>query len=120
MAWPGLLFKLGSLLSPFLAKKVVESASRTVQKKADDFISKKRTEFVSQAKTEAERFVVEQIALIEVKVDNKIAEIERRMDEQIEKEVRNKLRVLIYTLTAIILMSGFSLAYLYLKQRLNL
>ena len=120
MAWPGILFKIGSLLSPFLAKKVVESATRTVQAKADDFISKKRAEFVSQAKSEAERFVIEQIAFIETKVDTKIAEIERKIDEQIEKEVRNKLRILIYTLIAVILMSLVSLGYLYLKQRLGL
>ncbi|MFQ5598308.1 MAG: hypothetical protein ACE5GK_09695 [Nitrospiria bacterium] len=60
--------------------------------------------------------MAEQMAIIEAKVDTKILEIEQKIDAQIEKEIRNKLRVLIYTLLGMILMSLISLAYLYLKR----
>ena len=120
MAWQRLLVKIGKVLTPFIATKVVEKAARAAQEKADDYIAQKREAFVSHAKTEAELFMAEQIALIEAKVDQKITEIERKIDEQIEKEIRSKLRILIYTLVAVILMSLVSLGYLYLRQRLGL
>ena len=120
MAWPTFLWKAVKILTPFLATPIVTIATRSAQERAEDFISKKREEFVSHARTEAELFMAEQIALIEQKVDTKISELERKIDEQIEKEIRSKLRVLIYTLLAVIFMSAISLGYLYLKKRLGL
>ena len=120
MVWQGWLLRMGKALSPLLTAKAVGDATLTVQKKTDAYIGKKRDEFVSQAKTEAERFMAEQMALIEAKVDEKIIEIEQRIDAQIEKELRNKLHVLIYTLLAVIFMSLISLGYLYLKRRFAL
>ncbi len=120
MAWQGWLLRMGKAFSPLLTAKAVGEATRTVQQKTDAYIGKKRDEFVTQARTEAEQFMVKQMALIEMKIDAKIIEIEQKIDAQIENEVRNKLRVLIYTLIAVILMSLISLGYLYLKQRFAL
>jgi tetrahydromethanopterin S-methyltransferase subunit G len=120
MDWQGWMEKIKEAVTSFDATKVVGRATKTVQDKADDYIAKKRSEFVSHARTEAERFIVEQLALIEEKVDLKIAEVEQKIDAQIEKEVRSKLRILIYTLVAVILMSLISLAYLYSKKYLGL
>ena len=115
MAWQGILVKISRILTPIIATRVVTKAGRVAQDRAEDYIAKKRREFVSHAKTEAEVFVAEQVVLIEQKVDAKIAEIERKIDEQIEKEVRSKLRILIFTLIAVVLMSLVSLGYLYFR-----
>lgn len=112
--------KLAAALSPLVATKAVDEAKKTVQRKTDEYIDKKQEAFVSKARTEAEHFMAEQMALLEAKVDHKLLEIEKVIDEQIEKEVRNKLRVLIYTLITVILMSLISLAYLFLKQKFGL
>lgn len=117
MAWQGLLLKIGKALT---TAKIVGDATKTVQKKTDDFIEKKKEEFVSQARTEAEKFMAEQMVMLEAKIDDKILVIERVIDEQIEKELKNKLRILIYTLVAVILMSLISLGYLYIKRQMNL
>ncbi len=117
MAWQNLLLKMGKALS---TAKIVGDATKTVQKRTDDFIDKKKEAFVSQAKTEAEKFMAEQMVLLEAKIDEKILTIEKVIDEQIEKELKNKLRILIYTLAAVILMSLISLAYLYMKRKMNL
>jgi len=72
MAWQGWLLRMGKALSPLLTVKAVGEATRSVQQKTDAYIGKKRDEFVTQARTEAEHFMVEQMALIEAKVDAKI------------------------------------------------
>ena len=120
MAWPIWLYRVGRILTPLVATQVVSQATRTAQERAEDYITKKREEFVSHAKTEAERFVAEQVILIEAKIDQKIIEIERKIDEQIEKEIRSKLRILIYTLIVVIAMSLVSIGYLYLRKWLGL
>lgn len=112
--------KLGDALKPLVATNAVDEAKKTVQRKTDEYIDKKQEAFVSKARTEAEQFMAEQMALLESRVDAKILEIEKIIDEQIEKEVRNKLRVLIYTLITVILMSIVSLLYLFLKQKFGL
>ena len=83
-------------------------------------INAKRDEFLAHARSEAEVFMAEQIALIEAKVDEKIAEIEAKVDEQIEKELRHKLRLLIWTLLAVVAMSLVSLVYLAARRALGL
>lgn len=112
MPWR-ILIKLGQALNP-------SAATQKVQEKTDRYLDRKREELVVHARTEAERFVAEQMIVIEAKVDEKLDEIERRLDALIEKEVRNKLRILIYTLAAVIGMSLISLGYLYLKRRMGL
>ncbi len=112
--------KLGEILSPLAGGNPVDEAKKTVQRKTDAYIDKKQEAFVSKARSEAEQFMSEQMVLLEAKVDTKILEIEKIIDEQIEKEVRNKLRVLIYTLITVVLMSVISLLYLFLKQKFGL
>ncbi|HEY5648393.1 MAG TPA: hypothetical protein VIU33_02760 [Nitrospiria bacterium] len=120
MAWNRAFLRIGRLLSPFLTHFAVSQATRSVQEKAEDYISKKQAEFVTHARTEAERFMLEQVALIEAKVDLKLEEIEQKIDEQIEKEIRSKLRILVYTLLFVVVMSLVSLGYLYIKKRMGL
>ncbi|MCG3110959.1 MAG: hypothetical protein MCM46_03955 [Candidatus Manganitrophus sp. SB1] len=115
MAWQ-VWINIGKVLSPFVTARMAER----VREKTDLYIDRKRNEFVSHARTEADRFAAEQMLLIEAKVDAKIDEIERRFDALIEKEIRTKLRILILTLAAVILMSLLSLGYLYLKRRMGL
>jgi hypothetical protein len=115
MAWQ-VWINIGKVLSPFVTARVVER----VREKTDLYIDRKRNEFVSHARTEAEQFMAEQMLLIEAKVDAKIDEIEQRFDALIEKEIRTKLRILILTLSAVIVMSLLSLGYLYLKRKTGL
>ncbi len=120
MAWFGIISKVGKVLTPLVAGKAVSGVKKTVQKKTDAYIDKKSEAFVSHAKSEAERFMAEQMVLLEARIDDKILEIEKVIDEQIEKELRSKLRVLIFTLGAVILMSLISLGYLFVKQHFGL
>lgn len=120
MSWYSGILRIGKILSPFLGTIAVSRATRSVQEKAEDYISKKQEDFVSHARTEAERFMLEQIAVIEAKVDLKLEQIEQKIDEQIEKEVRSKLRILIFTLLFVVAMSLLSLGYLYIKKRMGL
>lgn len=121
MPWRKALTKMWEVLDPLVAAKAVgEKASQTLQKKSEAFIDKKEEEFVSRARTEAEQFMIDHILIIEEKVDSKILKIEKKMDDLIEKEVRHKLRILIYTLVTVILMSLVSLGYLYLKNKFGL
>lgn len=115
MAWQ-VWINLGKVLSPLVSTGVVER----VREKTDLYLDRKRNEFVSHARTEAEQFVAEQMLLVEARVDAKIEEIEQRFDALIEKEIRTKLRILIFTLSAVIVMSLVSLGYLYLKRRMGL
>ncbi len=114
MAWQ-VWVNIGKVLSPFVTARVVER----VREKTDLYIDRKRNEFVSHARTEADQFMAEQMLLMEAKIDAKIDEIERRFDALIEKEIRAKLRILILTLSAVIVMSLLSLGYLYLKRRMG-
>ncbi len=114
MPWETLA-KIGKVFNPSLTDRVVGK----VQEKTDRYFDQKREEFVAHARIEAEQFITEQMVLIEAKVDAKMNEIEQRLDAMIEKEVRNKLRILIYTLTAMVVMSLVSLGYLYLKRRIG-
>ncbi|MFQ5588444.1 MAG: hypothetical protein ACE5F7_06355 [Nitrospiria bacterium] len=120
MAWRHFISQVAKVLTPLMAGKAVAEAKKTVQKKTDEYIDKKSEAFVSHAKTEAEEFMAKQMMLLEARIDEKILEIEKMIDEQIEKELRNKLKILIYTLAALILMSLVSLGYLYLKRRFGL
>ena len=120
MAWYGLISKVGKVLTPLMAGKAVVEAKKTVRKKTDEYIDKKSEAFVSHAKSEAERFMAEQMVLLEARIDDKILEIEKVIDEQIEKELRNKLRILLFTLGALVFMSLISLGYLYVKRRFGL
>jgi hypothetical protein len=97
-------------------RKVVERGSQQI----DAVIKAKRDEFIAHARSEAEVFMAEQIGLIEAKVDEKIAEIEAKVDEQIEKELRHKLRLLVWTLLAVIAMSLVSLLYLAARRAFGL
>ncbi len=121
MPWREALMKMWKVLDPMVtATAVGEEAKRTIKKQSDDYIDKKGDEFVARARTEAEQFMVDHILLIENKVDVKITEIEQKIDDLIEKELRHKLRILIYTLLTVVLMSLVSLAYLYIKSWLGL
>lgn len=115
MAWQ-LWLNVGKVFSPIVTARVVER----VREKTDLYIDQKRNEFVSHARTEAEQFMADQMLMIEAKVDAKVDEIERRFEALIEKEIRAKLRILIFTLSAVVLMSLLSLGYLYLKRRMGL
>lgn len=104
-----------SVASASQTRKVVERGSQHIEA----VIRAKRDEFLAHARSEAELFMAEQIALIEAKVDEKIAEIEAKVDEHIEKELRHKLRLLAWTLLAVIAMSLVSLVYLAVRRALG-
>lgn len=118
-----LLRRAGSLAAETFSFLAADQTRRVVRKgsqRIEELLEAKRREFISHARSEAEVFVAEQIALIEVKVDEKIAEIELKVDRQIEKELRHKLRLLAWTLLAVVAVSLVSLAYLSIRRSLGL
>lgn len=89
-------------------------------KKVEAFIDRKKEQYLKETLSEAEVFFKKQMDILEEKVDHKIAEIEKRLDEQIQKELRIKLKILIYTMISIILAGLFSLGYFYIKKSFGL
>ena len=94
----------GSLMSRLVAglleKTVKQSGFRD---EVDRYIDGKREQTLQAARSEADGFLEDWLARIERRIDHKLVEIEDKIDEQIEKELRAKVWILILTL-------GFSLS----------
>jgi hypothetical protein len=89
-------------------------------KKVEAFFDRKKDQYLREVLAEAEVFFQKQTDILEKKVDRKITEIEKRLDEQIQKELKIKLQILIYTMIAIILVGLFSLGYFTIKKAVGL
>jgi len=99
--------------------KTANALSNT-PKKVEAFFDRKKDQYLREVLTEAEVFFQKQTDILEEKVDRKIAEIEKRLDEQIQKELKIKLQILIYTMIAVILVGLFSLGYFAAKKAFGL
>ncbi len=71
-------------------------------------------ETIQKAKLEAQLF----LDLIEKRIDQKLAEIERLLEARLQRELYWKLIALRWTLLFVVLMAVVSLAYLLLKDRI--
>lgn len=105
---------------------VANMLQAVAQKAADDFVDKKVVEIratadeftrekVNEIKVEAHML----ISYIEAKIDEKINEIERKLDERIAKEMEWRLRSLILTLVFVFAMTLLSLGYFAIKKHMG-
>jgi len=123
----GQLKEVGKMALKFASEKVaahtIEKTTQSLKRAPqilEDYLEQKKDKYLSDAKTEAERFFASQLAIMELRIDQKIAEIEKKMDDRIEKELKYKLRILVYTLMAVSIMGLVSLGYLYTKKKIGL
>lgn len=118
---------LGKLALKYAAERVaLQTMEKTTQslKRApqllEEYLEQKKERYLRDAKTEAEKFFACQLAILELRIDQKISEIEKKLDERIEKELKYKLRILAFTLGSVIIMGLLSLGYLYAKRKFGL
>lgn len=100
-------------------EKTTQSLKRAPQL-LEEYLEQKKEKYLRDAKTEAEKFFACQLAILELRIDQKITDIEKKLDERIDKELKYKLRILAYTLSAVIIMGLVSLGYLYTKKKFGL
>ena len=119
--------EFGKFILKYAAERValqtVEKTTQTLKRAPhllEEYLEQKKEKYLRDAKTEAEKFFACQLAILELRIDQKITDIEKKLDERIEKEVKYKLRILAYTLSAVIIMGLFSLGYLYAKKKIGL
>ena len=96
-----------------LEKTVQQSGFRN---EVDRYIDGKREQTLQAARDEADGFLEDWLVRIERRIDHKLVEIEDKIDEQIEKELRAKVWILILTLVTVVGMSVVSLAYFWFKD----
>ena len=103
---------MSRIVGGLLEKTVRQSGFRN---EVDRYIDGKREQTLQAARDEADGFLEDWLARIERRIDHKMVEIEVKIDEQIEKELRAKIWILILTLVTVVGMSVVSLGYFWLK-----
>lgn len=76
----------GKLLVKEAVSRAGEKAASEIKKapeKIDQYIDRKQEEAIRKARNEAELFMAEQMEILEKRVDDKLDEIEGRLDEKI-------------------------------------
>jgi hypothetical protein len=109
----------GKLLVKEAVSKASEKAAEGIKKgpeKIDNYIDKKKKEAISDAREEAELFMAQQMEIFEKRVDTKLDEIERRIDEKVRSYYRSFLVLVLSGLAASLLL-GFILMILWNVNR---
>lgn len=99
----------GKLLAREAVARVGEKAAEGIKKgpeKIDNYIDKKKKEAISEAREEAELFMSRQMEIFEKRVDKKLDEIERRMDEKVRSYYKSFFVLVLSGLAAFIFL-GF-------------
>lgn len=110
-----LLQRLGQGMLGPLDNYVDEKADEILQdatQRAEQF----RHETLTQVKTQA----LELLDVAEKRIDDKLAAIERMLEERMRAELKMKLRALVWTLVFVLLMAAVSIAYIWIKRQQGL
>ncbi|CAG0982176.1 hypothetical protein PLCT2_01974 [Planctomycetaceae bacterium] len=75
-----------------------------------------RADTLSQVKTQA----FELLDITEQRIDKKLAEIEKLLDERLQQELKMRLRAMIWTLAFVLLMAIVSMVYVWAKHEAGL
>jgi hypothetical protein len=75
-----------------------------------------RADTLSQVKTQA----FELLDITEQRIDKKLAEIEKLLDERLQQELKMRLRAMIWTLAFVLLMAIVSMIYVWAKHEAGL
>ena len=96
------------------AKTAGEKSVGTITKapqKVEEFVDKKKSEFLDEAESKAEKVFSEQMEILDQKIDTKVIEIEKKVDEKI----RAVFLLFIVSMFVIMVLAGltFSLIFRY-------
>ncbi len=96
------------------AKSAGEKSVGTITKapqKVEEFVDKKKSEFLDEAESKAEKVFSEQMEILDQKIDTKVIEIEKKVDEKI----RAVFLLFIVSMFVIMVLAGltFSLIFRY-------
>lgn len=75
-----------------------------------------RADTLSQVKTQA----FELLDITEQRIDKKLSEIERLLDERLQQELKMRLRAMVWTLAFVLLMAVVSMLYVWAKHEAGL
>jgi len=75
-----------------------------------------RSDTLAQVKTQA----FELLDITEQRIDKKLAEIEKLLDERLQQELKMRLRAMIWTLAFVLLMAIVSMLYVWAKHEAGL
>ena len=104
-----------------------ENLKQKLKGEVDGYVSEKaeearvmaeqfRAETLAQVKTHA----FELLDITEKRIDKKLGEIERMLDERLQQELRMRLRAMIWTLAFVLLMAIVSIIYVWAKHTAGL
>ncbi len=96
------------------AKSAGEKSVGTITKapqKVEEFVDKKKSEFLDEAESKAEKVFSEQMEILDQRIDTKVIEIEKKVDEKI----RAVFLLFIVSMFVIMVLAGltFSLIFRY-------
>ncbi len=103
----GLKQKIKGEVDEYVSEKAEEA-----REMAEEF----RAETLAQVKTHA----FELLDITEQRIDKKLAEIEKMLDDRLQQELRMRLRAMIWTLAFVLLMAIVSIIYVWAKQQAGL
>ena len=109
-----ILLGAGKIYVQGAAKTAGESAINSfvkAPKKVEDYVNKKKGEFLDEAESKAEKFMASQMEILDQRIDQKIVEVENKVDEKI----RALFWLFLVSTFAIMIIAGltFSLIFRY-------
>ena len=81
------LVDVGKVYIQGAAKSAGEKSVGTITKapqKVEEFVNKKKSEFLDEAESKAEKLFSDQMEILDQRIDKKVIEIEKKVDEKIK------------------------------------
>ncbi len=91
-----------------MGEKTVEVLAKG-PKKVENFVDKKKNEYIEEAELKAEQFFAEQLKILEEKIEKKIDDVEKRVDEKI----RAVFWLFLPSMFVVVILSGLVLSLLF-------
>jgi hypothetical protein len=102
-----------------------------VRRKVDGYVDAKAVELLDDATRRAEQFrqetlfavrenAMQLLDLTEHRIDEKLVQIEKMLEERLQAELRMRLRALVLTLLFVLVMALISIGYVWLKRETGL
>lgn len=102
-----------------------------VRRKVDSYVDNKADALLDDATRRAEQFRHETLAevhdqamklldLTEIRIDEKLVEIEDMLEKRLQAELKMRLRAMLWTLAFVLIMAAVSFAYVWVKRSTGL
>ncbi|MEE9311161.1 MAG: hypothetical protein V3V10_01990 [Planctomycetota bacterium] len=112
-------------------KSLLKRFESNVRRKVDSYVDKKADVLLDEATERAEQFrqetidevhntAMELLDVTEQRIDQKLKDIEKLLEERIRAELKMRLRALVWTLVFVLLMAMISVGYVWFKKSTGL